>query len=163
VRVTDEELLMHHLWSYGEFEISTDRSRIDLRTVHEFLTNSYWAQGIPEATVQRSIENSICFGVYFGNQQIGFARVITDRATFGYLADVFILETYRRRGLSKWLMECIMSHPDLQGLRRWMLATRDAHGLYSQFGFIPVQKPQRWMERHVPDIYKVQSSGKPES
>lgn len=163
MRVTDEELLMHHLWSHGEFEISTDRSRIELRTVHEFLTNSYWAQGIPEATVQRSIENSICFGVYFGRQQIGFARVITDRATFAYLADVFILEAYRGRGLSKWLMECIVAHPDLQGLRRWMLATRDAHGLYAQFGFIPVQKPQRWMERHAPDIYKLQPGGKSES
>src|ERR1700759_2790280 len=151
---------MHRQWSHGEFEISTDRSRIDLRTVHEFFTNSYWAQGIPEATVQRSIENSLCFGVYFGRQQIGFARVVTDRATFAYLADVFILEAYRGRGLSRWLMECIMGHPDLQGLRRWMLAPRDAHKLYAQYGFTPVQKPDRWMERHVPDIYKAQSSSK---
>ena len=144
---------MHHLWSKGDFEISTDPLRINVESVHEFLTNSYWAKGIPLETVQRSIENSICFGMYFAQQQIGFARVISDCATFAYLADVFILPAYRGRGLSKWLMECIVAHPDLQGLRRWTLATRDAHQLYAQYGFTPFQKPDRWMERHDPDVY----------
>jgi GNAT superfamily N-acetyltransferase len=145
---------MHHAWTQGEFEISTDPARIDLRAVHEFLTNSYWARGIPLETVQRSIENSLCFGIYQGNRQIGFARVVTDRATFAYLADVFVLPDYRGRGLSRWLMECIIAHPDLQGLRRWMLATQDAHGLYRQFGFSPLKAPERWMEIHRPDVYK---------
>jgi GNAT superfamily N-acetyltransferase len=146
--------MMHHAWVKGEFEISTDLARIDLGTVHEFLTNSYWARGIPLETVQRSIENSLCFGIYHGDRQIGFARVITDRATFAYLADVFVLPDYRGRGLSKWLMECIIAHPDLQGLRRWMLATQDAHGLYAQYGFSPLKAPERWMEIHRADVYK---------
>jgi GNAT superfamily N-acetyltransferase len=144
---------MHHSWSKGDFEISTDPARIDVDLVHEFLTNSYWAQGIPVETVRRSIENSICFGIYHGRQQVGFARIISDRATFSYLADVFVLPSHRGRGLSRWLMECIVGHPDLQGLRRWMLATRDAHGLYEQFGFTAVKKPDRWMELHHPDVY----------
>jgi GNAT superfamily N-acetyltransferase len=149
---------MHHLWSKGDFEISTDPARINVEAVHEFLTNSYWAKGIPMETVRRSIEHSICFGMYFAQDQIGFARVISDRATFAYLADVFILPAYRGRGLSKWLMECIVAHPDLQGLRRWMLATRDAHKLYANYGFAPVQKPDRWMERHDPDVYAAKKS-----
>jgi GNAT superfamily N-acetyltransferase len=144
---------MHHSWSKGDFEVSTDPERVDVDVVHDFLTNSYWAQGIPVETVRRSIENSICFGIYHGRQQVGFARIISDRATFAYLADVFILPEYRGRGLSRWLMECIMEHPDLQGLRRWMLATRDAHGLYARYGFTAVKKPDRWMEIHHPDIY----------
>jgi GNAT superfamily N-acetyltransferase len=137
----------------GEFEISTDPARIDLATVHHSLTNSYWAKGISVETVQQSIQNSLCFGVYQGEEQIGFARIITDYATFSYLADVFILEPYRGRGLSKWLMECIMAHPRLQGLRRWCLVTRDAHGLYQQFGFEPLLAPERWMELHDPEVY----------
>jgi GNAT superfamily N-acetyltransferase len=144
---------MHSAWAKGEFQISTDPARIDLRAVHEFLTNSYWARGIPLETVQRSIENSLCFGIYHGDRQIGFARVITDRATFAYLADVFVLPDYRGRGLSKWLMECIIAHPDLQGLRRWMLATQDAHELYAQYGFSSLKAPERWMEIHRPDVY----------
>jgi N-acetylglutamate synthase-like GNAT family acetyltransferase len=144
---------MHHLWSKGDYEISTDPSRIDATLVHEFLTNSYWAKGIPAETVRRSIENSIAFGVYFGRQQVGFARVVSDLATFAYLADVFILPNYRERGLSHWLMECIVNHPDLQGLRRWMLATKDAHGLYAKFGFVPIKSPESWMEIHRPDVY----------
>jgi GNAT superfamily N-acetyltransferase len=144
---------MHHSWAKGDFEISTDPARIDVDLVHEFLTSSYWAQGIPLETVRRSIENSISFGIYHGGQQVGFARIISDLATFAYLADVFVLPTHRGRGLSRWLMECIVGHPDLQGLRRWMLATRDAHGLYAQFGFTAVKKPDRWMELHHPDIY----------
>ena len=144
---------MHHLWSNGDFEVSTDPARIDLSMVHGFLTDCYWAKGIPAETVKRSIENSICFGVYHGRQQVGFARIISDCATFAYLADVFILPAYRGRGLSRWLMECIVAHPELQGLRRWMLATQDAHGLYAKFGFTAIRSPERWMEIHRPDLY----------
>jgi GNAT superfamily N-acetyltransferase len=144
---------MHHLWSKGDYEISTDPAHIDAALVHEFLTNSYWAKGIPLKTIQRSIENSVAFGVYHGQQQVGFARIISDLATFAYLADVFILPSHRGRGLSQWLMECIVSHPDLQGLRRWMLATQDAHGLYAKFGFTAIRNPERWMEKHDSEIY----------
>ena len=144
---------MHHLWSQGDYEISTDPARIDAAMVHEFLTNSYWAKGIPAETVKKSIENSICFGIYFGRRQVGFARVISDLATFAYLGDVFIVPDYRGRGLSRWLMECIICHPDLQGLRRWMLATRDAHGLYAKFGFMPLKRRDAWMEKHDSEIY----------
>jgi GNAT superfamily N-acetyltransferase len=144
---------MHHLWSKGDYEISTDPSCVDIEVVHGFLTNSYWANGIPIETVRLSIENSLCFGIYHGKQQVGFARVISDRATFAYLADVFVLPAYRGRGLSRWLMECILGHPDLQGLRRWMLATQDAHGLYTKFGFNGIQSPERWMEIHHADVY----------
>jgi GNAT superfamily N-acetyltransferase len=144
---------MHHLWSKGDYEVSTDPARIDVLMVHEVLTSSYWAKGIPLETVQESIENSISFGIYHGQQLVGFARVISDRATFAYLADVFILPSHRGRGLSRWLMECIVSHPDLQGLRRWMLATQDAHGLYAKFGFTLLKSPESWMEIHRPDVY----------
>ncbi len=146
-------------WKQKEFEISTDPARIDLALVHEFLTNSYWAKGVPLETVQRSIQHSLCFGIYQQMRQIGFARVITDYATFAYVADVFVNQPYRGRGLSKWLIECIRSHPQLQGLRRWLLATRDAHGLYRQFGFTPMANPDRWMEIHNPDVYRAASSG----
>jgi GNAT superfamily N-acetyltransferase len=140
----------------GEFVISTDPARLDVDVIHEFLTNSYWAKGIPREIVARSIEHSLCFGVYDGSgAQIGFARVVSDFATVAYLGDVFILESHRGRGLSKWLMECIVQHPALQGLRRWILTTRDAHGLYSQFGFTPVKALGRYMERHDPDVYEV--------
>lgn len=136
------------------FSVSTDISRLDINVIHGFLTSSYWAENIPVETVRKSIEGSMCFGVYDENRQIGFARMITDKATFAYLADVFILEEYRGRGLSKWLMEIIMSSPELQGLRRIMLATRDAHGLYKKSGFTPLTQPNRWMQIHNPDIYK---------
>jgi N-acetylglutamate synthase-like GNAT family acetyltransferase len=122
----------------GRFLISTDRSKLDVDVIHRFLARSYWAEGIPRETVVRSIENSLCFGVYDNARQIGFARVISDFATYAYLADVFILEPYRERGLGKELMASIMAHPDLQGLRRWSLGTRDAQGLYAQFGFKPI-------------------------
>lgn len=122
----------------GRFLISTDRSKLDVDVIHEFLARSYWAAAIPRETVVRSIENSLCFGVYDNTNQIGFARVISDFATYAYVADVFILEPYRERGLGKELMASIMAHPDLQGLRRWSLGTRDAQGLYAQFGFAPV-------------------------
>ena len=144
---------MHHSWTKGGFEISTDPARVDLGVVHEFLTNCYWAKGIPAETVRRSLENSICFGVYRGKEQVGFARIISDQATFAYLADVFILPSYRGRGLSKWLMDCIVGYPDLQGLRRWMLATQDAHDLYARYGFTPIKTPAHWMEIHRPNIY----------
>ena len=146
---------MHRSWKErrGEFEISTDPSRIDVAAVQGFLSASYWAKGIPFETVQRSIRNSLCFGIYCGKQQAGFARVITDRATFAYLADVFVMEAFRGRGLFKWLMQCIMAHPELQGLRRWSLVTRDAQELYRQFGFRALSAPERWMEKHAPEIY----------
>jgi GNAT superfamily N-acetyltransferase len=151
---------MHPHWVRGEFEISTDPARIELAAVHAFLTNSYWAAGIPLETVERSIMNSLCFGIYRGNRQVGFARVITDRATFAYLGDVFVLPEYRGQDLSKWMMECIMAHPELQGFRRWSLLTRDAHGLYRQFGFTELKSPQRWMERHDPEIYALKHGNK---
>jgi GNAT superfamily N-acetyltransferase len=137
----------------GSLTISTDPDRVDRKLVHEVLSNSYWAQGIPREIVDRSIDNSLVFGLYEGSAQIGFARVITDRSTFAYLSDVFVLESHRARGLGKWLMEVIMGHPDLQGLRRWTLATRDAHGLYRQFGFRPIAAPDRLMEILDMDIY----------
>jgi len=137
----------------GEFLVSTNRDKLDLNVVHGYLTESYWAKGISREVVVRSIENSLCFGVFNNDGQIGFARVISDFATYAYLADVFILEKYRGHGLSKWLMECIVVHPKLQGLRRWTLATRDAHGLYAKFGFTPLTKPSNFMELHDPDVY----------
>lgn len=138
----------------GSFLISTDTAKIDVSFVHRFLSEtSYWAKNIPFEVVQTSIQNSLCFGVYDGAASIGFARVITDKATFGYLADVFILEFYRGQGLSKWLMETILEHPELQGFRRWILATADAHGLYEQYGFTALAKPDRWMEKHNPEVY----------
>ncbi len=144
---------MYSSWANRDFEISTDPARIDVSMVHGFLSQSYWSLGIPLDVVRRGIENSVCFGIYRGTQQVGFARVITDRATFAYLADVFVLESHRGLGLSKWLMECIMAHPELQGLRRWMLATRDAHELYCKYGFTPLAKPERMMEKHDPEVY----------
>ena len=140
-------------WSRDTFTVTCDPAKLDLALITEFLASSYWAKGIPAATVAKSLEGSLCFAVLDGERQIGFARVITDRATIAYLGDVFILPGYRGRGLSKWLMECVLSHPDLQGLRRWVLATRDAHGLYKQFGFTPLKRPEVFMERHNPDIY----------
>ena len=136
------------------FTISTDRDRIDLDVVHGFLTECYWAKGIPREVVARSIEHSLCFGVYEERKQVGFARVISDDATYAYIGDVFVLESFRGRGLGKWLMECIMRHPRLQGLRRWSLVTGDAHGLYAQFGFEPLKKPQNYMELHSPTVYQ---------
>jgi GNAT superfamily N-acetyltransferase len=140
-------------WKRGDFTISTARERLDRPMIHAFLSGSYWARGIPRETVDRSIDNSLCFGIYEGFRQVGFARVITDSATFAYLGDVFVLESHRGRGLSKWLMEIIMGMPQLQGLRRWSLATRDAHGLYERFGFRRPEKPERLMEIVDFDVY----------
>ncbi|WP_285010911.1 GNAT family N-acetyltransferase [Pedobacter faecalis] len=137
------------------FIFSDDKNRIDLLAVHQYLSKeSYWAKNIPSEVVQRSIENSLCFGIYKEAQQIGFARWITDRATFGYLADVYILTEYRGLGLSKKLMSLMLFHPDLQGLRRYMLGTLDAHGLYAQFGFKAVEHPERLMAIVIADAYK---------
>jgi|SRR3984885_2834937 GNAT superfamily N-acetyltransferase len=137
------------------YSISTDRARLDAALVHRYLSSdSYWARGVPLEVVERAIRNSLCFGLYLQDEQIGFARVVTDGATFGYLADVFIVAGYRGLGLGKRLIAAVMAHPELQGLRRFMLATRDAHGLYRQFGFTEPQNPQVLMERHDPDVYQ---------
>jgi GNAT superfamily N-acetyltransferase len=141
-------------WKRDAFSISTDPARLDLDLIHGFLTRSYWAQDIPRETVARSLEPSLNFGVFDGDRQVGFARVITDRATFAYVGDVFVIEEYRGRGLSVWLMETIVGHPDLQGLRRWVLLTRDAHGLYEKVGFAPLANPARYMERTDHDVYQ---------
>ena len=144
-----------------EYLISTNPEWLDLDVIHTFLSeHSYWARGIPRNVVARSISHSVCFGAYtvspsnLDRRQIGFARVTTDRATFAYVGDVFILPEHRGRGLSKRLMEAILAHPDLQGLRRWMLATADAHELYRKFGFGPLSQPELLMQRHDPDVYK---------
>jgi GNAT superfamily N-acetyltransferase len=137
-------------WRREEYIISTDKSRLNVDLVHEFLKLTYWASGIPDEIVRRSIENSLAFGVYTDDEQVGFARVVTDYATFAYLADVFVLEAHRGRGLAKWMMEVITSHPRLQGFRRWMLATRDAHELYRRFGFAELERPEIFMEIVTP-------------
>jgi len=140
----------------GEYIISTDPSRLNVDVVYDFLTNCYWAKGIPRDVVARSIEHSLCFGIYDSSgEQVGFARVISDFATVAYLGDVFVVESHRGRGLSKWMMECITRHPALQGLRRWILLTRDAHALYSKFGFTPLKSPESYMELHRPDVYEI--------
>ena len=140
-------------WKRDGFTISTEKERLDRGAIHEFLSHSYWAKGIPRELVDRSIQNSLCFGLYEADALIGFARVITDNATFGYLSDVFVLESHRGRGLATWFMEVVFSHPDLQNLRRWMLATADAHGLYRKVGFTELAKPERIMEKILPDPY----------
>ena len=141
-------------WLAQGYEITTERARIDVSAVHRYLSEqSYWAKNIPVEIVERAIQHSLCFAVLHGDQLAGFARVTSDRATVAYLGDVFILPAHRGKGLSKWLMESICAHPQLQGLRRWMLATADAHGLYAQFGFTPLKAPARWMEKHDHDVY----------
>ena len=143
-----------HCWQSREFEITTDLERMDLDTVYGFLFHqSYWAARIPRETFDTSVRNSLCFGVLHGDRQVGFGRVISDRATIAYLGDVFVVPGYRGRGLAKWLMECILSHPDLQNLRRWILVTQDAHGLYRKYGFSPLARPKNFMEIHDPDAY----------
>jgi ribosomal protein S18 acetylase RimI-like enzyme len=169
-------------WERGDYLISTDRSRLDVELIHDFISNqSYWGKGRPLEVVQRALDNSLNFGLYntsptiregsafslsigsaseplltrgllLDSQQVGFARVVTDYSTFAWVADVFVLPEHRGRGLSKWLMEAMLSHPRLQGFRRWVLATKDAHALYARFGFIPMHRPERWMERPDPDM-----------
>ena len=137
------------------FRISSDSALLDLDLIHGFLTESYWSPGIPKEVVNRAIENSICFGAYDEEgKQVGFARAVTDKATFSYLADVFVLETHRGQGISRMLMDAYEVHPDLQGLRRQMLATSDAHGLYKKYGFGPITDPEILMQKHDPDVYK---------
>ena len=142
---------MNGSWHKGEYTISTDKSRLDIGVIHGFLDASYWAAGRSVETIRRSIDNSLPFGIYTGDQQVGFARVITDQATFAWIADVFVLDQHRGKGLSKWLMEVMLSHPELQGFRRWVLATKDAHELYRRFEFTELTRPERWMERHDPN------------
>ena len=141
-------------WRRDGLRISTDRSKLDREAIHEFLAGSYWATGIPRDVVDRSIDGALCFGVFEDGRQVGFARVITDSATFAYLADVYVLESHRGKGVAAWLMECILAHPDLQGLRRWMLLTRDAHPLYRKSGFRELAHPERVMELTFPGIYE---------
>jgi GNAT superfamily N-acetyltransferase len=136
------------------YEISTDKSRLDLDAIHAFLAHAYWSQGVPREVVERAIANSICFGVFSDDAQVGFARVVTDKATFAYLADVYVLPEHRSHGLARRIMEDVTTHPDLQGMRRMLLATRDAHGLYAKFGFRPLAAPDRFMELHNPDVYR---------
>jgi GNAT superfamily N-acetyltransferase len=171
-RMPSSEAVMEY--RRDEFVISTDSERLSMDVIHNFLTNCYWAKGIPRDVVARSIEHSLCFGIYdesppFGpaqgrllaedarhgaTAQVGFARVVSDFATVAYMGDVFVLESHRGRGLSKWLMERVVQHPALQNLRRWILLTRDAHGLYSQFGFTPVSAPELYMDLHRPNVYE---------
>jgi N-acetylglutamate synthase-like GNAT family acetyltransferase len=135
--------------------VSTDSAKLDLDVIHGYLVQSYWSKGIPRETVAHAIQHSLCFGAYDSNgPQVGFARVITDFATFAYIADVFVLESHRGRGISKLIMECIKQHPELQGLRRWTLSTKDAHTLYAQFGFTPLNSPGNFMEILRPNIYE---------
>jgi GNAT superfamily N-acetyltransferase len=142
------------MWQY---EISTDRNRLDVALIHGFLSSSYWARDIPRSVVEKSIQNSLCFGAFMGDQQVGFARAITDFATMAYIADVFVVPDHRGRGVSKMLMRAIVEHPELQGLRRLLLATQDAHGLYAQFGFQALTHPEYFMSVHNPDVYRVNS------
>ena len=136
------------------YTISSDPARLDFGVIHGFLSQSYWAKSIPRALVERALRNSLCFGVYHSSGQVGFARIITDKTTFAYLCDVFILPEHRGKGLSKALVTAIHAHPDLQGLRRWMLVTADAQGLYEPFGFKAVLHPERHMEIHRPGMYE---------
>jgi GNAT superfamily N-acetyltransferase len=144
------DLTIHH----NGFCISTDKAKLNVDSIHEFLsTKAYWCLNIPKLTVQTAIDNSLCFGVYQNEKQIGFARVISDYATIAYLGDVYILEDYRGNGLSKWLVETVMRHPELQGLRRWILLTSDAHNLYRKFGWTDIADPSKWMELHNKNVY----------
>lgn len=142
--------------SQNPYQISTDQDRLNVGLIHEFLRTSYWAKDIPRKIVEKSIRHSLCFGAYCESEQIGFARVISDYATFAYLADVFVIPDHRGHGVSKMLVRAILEHPELQGFRRFLLATQDAHGLYAQFGFTRLENPERYMTRHHPDVYRMQ-------
>jgi len=154
-------------WRRPGFTLTTERDRVDVAAVHAFLMRSYWAEGVPLEVVRRSIEHSLNFSVWHDADadapaaQVGFARVVTDYATFAYVGDVFVLEPWRGRGLSRWMMECMVAHPELQGFRRWALLTRDAHGLYARLGFTPLARPDRWMERWAPDVYRAPRGPRP--
>ena len=141
----------------GPYSIATDRAQLDIDAIHAFLSRSFWAEGIPRETVAKAIANSLCFGLFDGAIQVGFARVVTDRATYAYLCDVYVLESHRGRGLGKWLIDTVMTHPDLQGLRRFQLVTRDAHGLYRRHGFDAPANPERHMEIFRDGMYRERS------
>jgi len=140
-------------WRQEDYEITDNPDDLDLHTIHGFLRQTYWAKGIPRALVETAVANSLCFGLYHHDRQVGFARAITDRATFAYLGDVFILPDHRGLGLAKWLVSCILEHPQLQGLRRILLATSDAHGLYRGCGFSALKEPGKFMEIGRPNPY----------
>ena len=138
------------------FCISTERARLDIKEIHRFLsTQAYWSLNIPFSKVEEAVTHSLNFGLYYNKRQIGYARVISDFASIAYLGDVYVLQDFRGRGLSKWLMKTIMEYPELQGMRRWILSTADAHGLYKQFGWVPVAYPERWMEVHNREVYRL--------
>jgi GNAT superfamily N-acetyltransferase len=148
--------------SSERYEISSDRHRLDISLIHNFLRNSYWSPNIPRNLVEKAISNSLCFGAFCGEAQVGFARVITDYASFGYIADVFVLPEHRGRGVGKLLVRAILDHPELQGLRRLLLATRDAHGLYAPFGFESLGHPEHFLTIHKPAVYQ-NNNEKPEA
>lgn len=150
---------MHSEWKRDSLIVTTDPARQDVKAVHAFLTRAYWCEGISLEIVERAVRHSLCFGMIDGAAQVGLARVVTDYATFGYLCDVYVLESHRGKGLGRWLIECVMAHPQLQGLRRFNLSTRDAHKLYADFGFQSLRSPESQMERHKPDIYKNAAAG----
>jgi GNAT superfamily N-acetyltransferase len=150
---------MHYEQHRGEYTVSTDPGRLDFSVIHGYLTTSYWSPGVQMEVVRKAAAHSLAFGLYRGDAQIGYARVVTDLATFAYLADVFVLEAHRGAGLGTWLIEIILAHPDLQGLRRFMLATRDAHALYRKFGFTELSNPARFMERWNPNVYRQGGGG----
>jgi GNAT superfamily N-acetyltransferase len=154
--VTEASIIQTHIFMpmTDQYEISTDRGRLDVAMIHDFLSSSYWARNIPRAVVERSIQHSLCFGAFHSGRQVAFARVVTDYATMAYLADVFVLPEHRGRGLSKMLVREILAHPELQGLRRLLLATRDAHALYARFGFHALEHPDEFMTIHYPDRYR---------
>jgi N-acetylglutamate synthase-like GNAT family acetyltransferase len=140
----------------GPYFLSTDPALLDVSLIHAFLSEqSYWAPGIPREVVERSLKNSLCFGLFHESQQVGFARLVTDRATFAWLGDVFVIDAHRGQGLGVWMIESLLTHPDLQGLRRMLLGTRDAHGLYARFGFTPLAAPARFLEIHRPNLYLI--------
>lgn len=132
------------------YEISLDKAKLDFDAIYGYLNTTYWAKGMPVEKLRIALENSMCFGLYHHSAQVGLARIITDKATFAYLCDVYVMDTHRGIGLSKWMMQTILAHPELQGLRRWSLATADAQGLYKQFGFTPINNPENWMQIHSP-------------
>ncbi|MEX2222249.1 MAG: GNAT family N-acetyltransferase [Candidatus Rokuibacteriota bacterium] len=153
---------MFHEHHDGDILVTTDPARLDLAAIHDFLASSYWAKDIPREVMERSIRHSLCFGAFDGARQVGFARVISDRATFAYVADVFVLDTHRGRGIGKRIMTCITGHPELQNLRLWTLFTRDAHGLYRQHGFRDARYPDRLMERRPERPYALSAPGNPQ-
>jgi len=150
---------MHLEWKQDGLVIATDPVRQDVDAIHAFLRRAYWCEEIPRETVARAVKHSLCFGLFDSAAQVGLAQVVTDYTIFAYLCDVYVLESHRGRGLGKWLLACVLAHPELQGLRRFNLITRDAHSLYARHGFQPLARPAYHMERHKPDIYKTSSAG----